>query len=467
MKKTKLFTLLLAAMFVLPLLPAKTADVTQQAVAESAQTAQTKVSEIDGISLTQKGTSGGGVMLEQHALASQMDMSEATYFAIRFYNPTGAAWPFYFICQQNNASINLTDGVEYYVYNDNFTLVETKEITYSAIAPTVASSGYIVVPASAFAGIATIQALYITLPAAAEAQIGVTELHFGKVGYYTAAEPDFANDMITLTDFSTWTEAWFTGRVTDTNGVDVQIVKTPKITCDYGDVRILEDFESDYPTDEAAYNAAMLAKVDPAVGGLEVAKQGGGLKLTVVEPIENKRDDYAAITFTPKASVHSWAQWTNEQGELAGITYYVENLSYAELTLGFEIDEYDPDQNVAQDYRGERWSVGIGGRILLYDTVKKQQMLVHANPMVTVPARFTGWVRIPVSCFAKAAWCTWGNSTFDMTRIAQFTVAAYGPINMGNTFVLDNIGLYYNETVVQSIFSDNGNSIADNLGLAE
>ena len=196
-----------------------------------------------------------------------------------------------------------------------------------------------------------------------------------------------------------------------------------------------------------------------------VKKHADGLQITVVEPIAERRDDYAAITFTPKASVANWTEWADPNGKLEGITYFISNLSASELTLCFEIDEFDPDQNVAEDGRGERWSVGLGGRILLYDTVKNQQSLVHSNPMVTVPAGFQGWVRIPTSCFTKAAWCTWGNSVFDKTRIAQFTIAAYGLINMGNTFVLGKVGLYYNETVVESIFGDNGNSVADNLQL--
>lgn len=88
-------------------------------------------------------------------------------------------------------------------------------------------------PASVFANIATIEAFYITLPAAAEAQIGVTELHFAKLAYYTTNPTnanEFATQMITLTDFSTWTEEWFAGRITDVNGVDVQLCKRPSYT---------------------------------------------------------------------------------------------------------------------------------------------------------------------------------------------------------------------------------------------
>lgn len=470
MKKTKLCSVLLAVAFVFTAFSFAGNDVGSVSTV-NATTGTEMISEINGISLTQKGVTGGGIMLEQYAL-STLELSAATYLAISYYNPTNVPWPFYFICQQNDVFIYLKENEEYKVYDDDFSLLETKAVTYSAIAPTASGTGWIVLPASVFEGMGTVQALYITLPVAAEAQIGVTQLHFGKVGYYTEATPNLETDMITLTDFSIWTEEWFVGRVTDPAGVDVQIVGKPKaIVCDFGDVRILEDFSTGYSEDAMGYNAAMSSKVDPAVGGLNVEKyvetvqDGTALKLTVVEPIENKRDDYAAITFTAKNSVYKWSQWLNDDGKLEGITYFISNLSASEVTLCFEIDEYDPEQNVAEDYRGERWSVGLGGRIILYDTVKNEQSLIHANPMVSVPAGFTGWVRIPVSCFTKAAWCTWGNSTFDKTRIAQFTIAAYGPINMGNSFVIDSVGLYYNKTVVQSIFSDNGDSLPDNLGL--
>lgn len=671
MRKSKLLCLLLILAIIIPVLPVQVFATTNETNETTAITSQ-----IDGISLMQKGVNGGGVMLEQYALSTR-ELSSATYFVVHFYNPTNAAWPFYVIFQNPNAQfIYLKDGVEYNVYDRNFSLVETKTVAGSAVAPTAGGEGYVVIPVAAFEGVTTVDAVYVTLPAAAENQIGVTTLHFAKVGMYTQENPDLANDMVVLTNFANWNEDWFVGRNTQPDGVELQITKkvileegrlngvrvtqtactgyseeglmvnmfangaisvdltdvkwigfefanlssegrtaliklqddqnvqayastgdvtihtdsnfenaktvnkidpylrtsadfngwifvpisayTSKgmgntlvaiyllmnsydsalngsaiefgrivtfteetitdyskgtviadlyswseadvqarvvgfadpnsrvsevkkvekaqgepvivpITYDFGDIRILEDFTAGYPTDLAEYNALMAGKVDPLVGGLNAERysseihSGDALKLTVVEPIENKRDDYAAITFGVKSSVNKWMQWTNDDGHLEGITFFVSNLSNAETTLCFEIDEYDPDQDVAQDYRGERWSVGLGGRVILYDTVTGQQMLIHSNPMISIPAGFTGWVRIPVSCFTKAAWCTWGNSTFDMVRIAQFTIAAYGPINMGNSFVLDSIGLYYNETVVESIFADNGNSIADNL----
>ena len=425
-----------------------------------------RASAINGVSFLQKGTTGGGLMLDASVL-STTDLSEASYLSIGYYNPTGAGWPFYFVAQMNGALTYLTEGGEYYVYDDNFNFATTKQVTYSAIAPDVAGSGYMIIPASLFANLGTIQALYIVLPQASQAQVGVTELHFGEIGYYTQATPNFATERVSLVDFSSWDYTYFTGRITDVNGVTVQITERIKMAYDFGDVRVLEDFTTGYSTDPLQYKAEMEQRVDMAVGGLVAERHEGGLKLTVVSPIENKRDDYSAISFSAKPSVNKWGQWTNDDGELEGITFFVQNLSGVETSLCFEIDEYDPGQNVEEEYRGERWSVGIGGRILLYDTVKNQQMLVHADPMVTLPPEFIGWVRIPASCFVKAQWCTWGNGIFDKSRIAQFTVAVHGPMNMGNSFVMSKVGLYYNKTVVQSIFNSNGNSIADNLQWAK
>ena len=463
MKKLKILSFILAMAMSIPALVTRPfGSVLANAGVQLASQSSTKVSQIDGISLTQKSTMGGGVMLEQYTL-STLDLSQASYLAIRYYNPTGAAWPFYFVAQMNGGLTYLTEGGTYYVYDDTFNLTAVKQVTYSAIAPGVAGSGYIVIPASLFENLATVQALYIVLPAAAENQIGVTELHFGEIGYYTQPSPDFATEKTTLVDFSAWDSSYFTGRITDPSGVTVQITECVRMAYDFGDVRVLEDFTTGYSTDPAEYKAEMEQRIDSAVGGLTAELHSGGLKLKVVSPIENKRDDYAAIGFTAKSSVTKWEQWTNDDGDLEGITLFVQNLSGVETSLCFEIDEYDPEQNPEEDYRGERWSVGIGGRILLYDTAKNQQMLVHADPMVTLPPEFTGWVRIPVSCFVKAQWCTWGNGVFDKNRIAQFTIAVHGPMNMGNSFVLSKVGLYYNKTVLKSIFANNGNSIADNL----
>ncbi|MCI8487742.1 MAG: hypothetical protein HFE36_03420 [Clostridia bacterium] len=429
-------------------------------------------SEIDGISILQKGTSGGGVMLERHALAT-LDLSQATYLVIKYYNPTGAGWPFYFQVQQDNVVKPPADGTNYKLYNEKFEETITESVRYSAVAPEVTCVGYIAVPASAYGTLSEIQALYITLPAAAEEQIGVTELHFAGVYYATVSELTATQDLITLTDFSAWTEEWFTGRETNAEGAQLAIVKKSKITCDFGDVRILEDMDTGYSADKTEYDAQMTAKVYGAVGGLtaeqcsSVSHSGNAVKLTVVEPKPDKPDPYAGFTFTAKNSVFKWNRWLNDDGEMQGITFFVSNPSDAPLSMGFEIDEFDPEQDITANPAGERWSVGLGGRIIYYDTITKKQFLHSASPTVNVPSGFTGWVRIPVKCFEKPAWCTWGNSVLDLVNVPQFTFSVHTGLNLGVSFIIDSVGVYYKDTAVGSIFDELDNTIAKNMGIEE
>ena len=635
-------------------------------------------SQVNGISITKiaDGT-GGGIMLEQYAL-STLELSSATYFAIKYYNPNNAAWPFYFICQQNGAFIYLTEGTIFTLTDENFQKTGEGEVQYSAIAPSASGVGYVIIPASAFSGLATIEALYITLPATSAAGVSY---HFEKLAYTVSENPDFSADLITLTDFSAWTNEWFAGRETNAgdiscaitkaqnditgvnveglingvsvmqtaftgaynegglmvnrfegephssfdisnveyiafemanpmsvgmaallklqdsagnqatpaagteiciasgdfsvvrnivtadpytrleageagwviipssafaglngtvaavyclipsydaslNGASVQFgriaVYTEAIISDYssgevvadpyswtyndyqlriastadtsvvsvsrctyapqqiipigrdfGDVRILEDLDAGYPETESEFNAFISNKIYDRVGGVDLSMYAGegisgkAMKVDVVTPKDDRPDDYAGITFTGKTSVNRWSQWLDDDGKLEGITFFVKNLSPCEVSLCFEIDEYDPDQNIAEDYRGERWSIGLGGRILLYDTVTGKESLINATPTFNLPCGFTGWVRIPVSCFVKPAWCTWGNSTLDLVRVPQFTIAINTQFNMGASFVLDDFGLYYAKTTVRSIFFDNDNCVSVNMGMGD
>ena len=221
----------LCALLVVALLFAQMGVVHAVPIGEHEQTAPVGASQLDGIAITQKDTAGGGVMLEQIAL-STVDLTGATYLAVQYYNPTGAAWPFYVQVQYDNAIHPAATSSTYSVWDTTFTDKDDKTMQYSTVAPTVASGGWIVIPTSAFGTFTTVQAIYITLPAASEAQIDVTTLHFGKVAYSTAEAPNKVGDFITLTDFSTWTEAWFSGRETNTSVSMLSIVKSAGETVD-------------------------------------------------------------------------------------------------------------------------------------------------------------------------------------------------------------------------------------------
>ena len=78
MRKSTLLCLLLILAIIIPVLPVQVFATTNETNETTAITSQ-----IDGISLMQKGVNGGGVMLEQYALSTR-ELSSATYFVVHF-----------------------------------------------------------------------------------------------------------------------------------------------------------------------------------------------------------------------------------------------------------------------------------------------------------------------------------------------------------------------------------------------
>ena len=339
---------------------------------------------------------------------------------------------------------------------------------------------WVVYPTSAFEGLnGTIAAVYLVIPSYDPSLNNVAAMQFGRIATFAVDTiTDFAAQGTVVADPYEWTYNDYQLRIASTTTEKIVSVDRCKyveaekpiipITCDIGDVRTLEDMDTGFAEEITEYNAQMSQKIYNLVGGLTVegveGYTGRGVKFTVGAKKPDAPDPYAGFTFANKLSVNRWTEWKKD-GEMEGVTFWVSNLSTVPVSLCFEIDEYDPDQDIATNPSGERWSVGLGGRIILYDTVNNVEMLINATPTVDIPVGFTGWVRIPTSCFTKAAWCTWGNAVLDLVNVPQFTFAINTDLNIGATFILDNIGVYYNKTTVSSIFSDNGNGIKDNMGV--
>ena len=119
----------------------------------------------------------------------------------------------------------MSEGASYTLTNENFEPVSGGTVQYSALAPAVSGTGYIIIPASAFSGLATVDALYITLPATSAAGVSY---HFEKLLYTTADSSENLSDFTVLTDFSLWTEAWFAGRETNASDIKCGLVKAEK-----------------------------------------------------------------------------------------------------------------------------------------------------------------------------------------------------------------------------------------------
>ena len=298
---------------------------------------------------------------------------------------------------------------------------------------------------------------------------------------YTQKKVSDYSEGTLVTDLSTWKDSFYDTTYVATSvgdkGVPLVTIKKARKSADLtkstmiGDVRVIEDFDFGYPTDEEKYNSVLESMIYDEVGGIELSRvdgvSGNGIKFSMVPPKETRPDDYAGVTFTPKAGVMDWGQWRIKSETAAGFTCYVKNLSAAEITIDFEIDEYDPDQDIEKDYRGERWSISQGARLFLYDTKKNEEILLTGYNTFAIPVGFEGYVRVPFEYFTKPDWCTWGNSTFDLERIAQITISCHSVLNQGLVYAMDNVGVYYNETEVSSMFFGGNKSIDNNMQLKE
>ncbi|GHV02453.1 hypothetical protein FACS1894211_13870 [Clostridia bacterium] len=450
------------------------------------------VSEINGVALTQRAAEQGvykegGLIINRFeatgSVTATADITDFTYIMLEYYNPTGAAWPFVFKIQDTTpVQTYTTESTVPYKRLDTAFEEVSEATTTGYLAPGVSTAGWLVFPRGIFRDIetfgTTLAAIYLLLPCTAVNQDGVTALHFGRIKALFGT--DTFNGGTVISNTALWDDGDFAPRtVASTGGADggalVSVERcaiptvTPPIVCDFGDVRILEDFDTGYPADETTYNAALNAKAYDAVRGINVGRyaaasaEGNALRFNIVAPREDRPDDYGVITLTPKTAVYKWSHWANDGGEAEGLTFWVKNLSPVPVGIGFQLDEYDPDQNVSEDYRGERWTLGYGTRILLLETATQKQFMVQAGDNFNIPAGFEGWARIPFSAFEKAWWCSWGNDTLDLVRIPQFGISFNTVVNMGLSFALDSIGVYYNKTSVKSLFRNNGSSIAENM----
>ncbi len=335
MKKHKLLSVVLAFLFLVFVAPwhvAKSDDVTTA----TADTIKTSV--LDGIAFIQQSAEEGGVMLGSSAL-STVELTAATYIVIHYYNPTDGAWPVYVKVVQGGNWIFLQEGTSYTVYDENFRFVENKQVQFNAIAPTPCSSGYIVLPASVFAGLATIDSFWITMPSTTAAGV---EMHFGKVGYYTESAPDLAFDMHTLVDFSTWTADSFTAATMAGSGIARVIVKKGA-TGKFDGVQITQ-------TDSSSY----------AEGGLLVNR----FKTATVSSVDITNVQWFAFEYA--------------------------NLSSA-TAIG--LIKMLPDANTAI-------TVAAGSEIVFLDRNFANPQTVAANTYIYLNGNSSGWIVVPKSAFS-------------------------------------------------------------------
>lgn len=107
-----------------------------------------------------------------------------------------------------------------------------------------------------------------------------------------------------------------------------------------------------------------------------------------------KGDQYAAFTLIDNVQI----DWSKGKG----VTLWVRNDSSKEVSFNVELDI--GFTNTAIFSKIARFNVRQNYQFWLYDVNTGKQTIYMTRPLVTLPAGFEGWVRIPFEAFKQAEW---------------------------------------------------------------
>lgn len=454
----------------------------------SAQSFAVKAGMINGIRIDMIKV-GGWTQIAKFP-SSAIDMSSIKYLAIEVGNSTGAGWGFevHLLDESGKRTMLFSGAPEQagaddviQLYDDAYVLHTTNKAYYASAFTLPNFGGWMLIPRAA---LHELSSLDLSKIAGLTLNFNCTDgnkgmqVEIGRVGWFSENPDAKFSNLKLLFDPAKMTDAQLDTDLLLDNGGGLasfsRVKKNPKAalkTCKtIGDVRILEDMTEGYPASESEMNKALAKMVYAKGGGVtptvykDEDTDGNALRYDITGPVEGNEDYYSAVTFVAKAGLSDWRTWNTQNGKKAqGVTFWVKNLSDYEVSLGLEIDEYDPGAKAGDN--GERWSLQYGTRVLLYDVNTKQQYIVQSQPHLFIPVGFTGWVRVPFSFYTKAPWCTWGNDVQDFLDVPQIAVISDSNINQGLSFAIDNLGVYYEETLVSTGFFDSGMSLPERMGI--
>lgn len=317
-------------------------------------------------------------------------------------------------------------------------------------------------------------------PTAAPAKI--TKIRIQHNSSYTTARREMLAHFFTLTDA--------------TVGV-AQGVQT------MGDVRILEDFETEkLPVEESVIydfsqtsidgitwsaNRAMTARFATqeereaiVLLGRNVALSSWKSKFSVTGQHFSYTPEEAAYGNALKweygsyydeydSSLNSYGSLTillsGEKSDFKGakgLTLWVKNPQAYPVSFNLEFAE-------AEDGGAERWNLnGTSYRTLyFYDTETGEEFSAPTLNVAYIPANFCGWVRIPFSMYVVPDWSmayeyTDGFYDEEKAHTAIYITSQF-ILNDNVTMYFDNVGLYYSDFQVGSLFSPSLPGIAECL----
>ncbi len=240
-----------------------------------------------------------------------------------------------------------------------------------------------------------------------------------------------------------------------------EVTETKKV----GDVKFLERFRHVKDDRELNSEFPVWSGGSKLTTTLVDTKDGNkGMQIDIGATIPNN-NIYGSINVFPKSYVPDWNNWAdggeNKDLKAKGLTCYIRNNSRKEIIFNLEFDEITKknDKNVT-----ERFNIQLGAMVFYYDINTGEEFIRMAKPAIVIPIGFEGYLRMDFSQYQVPAWCTDGDLQLDLTgNMAGIYITTDCSNNEGLSFVISDIGVYYNRTEISTLFEESPYSIRNNM----
>ncbi|MBR2505686.1 MAG: hypothetical protein IKB70_01910 [Bacilli bacterium] len=234
-------------------------------------------------------------------------------------------------------------------------------------------------------------------------------------------------------------------------------VESPKYCPWIGDVKILNSCI--YETDEEMYKETL---TDDADNPLTYERNEEGVVITPSDyEVGHANGPYSCLVFVNNANFADRLVMTDSNGQEAkGVTIYVKNLSSREIGISIGFDQLLSSGAV------QRWTlIGYPSMYYAYDVNEDAHYSYYfKRDQFQIPVGFEGYIRLPFESYGVPDWC----KTNEELNVHQFTGNFYVTQDnrsfAGLSYLIKNLGFYFNETSTGSLFS-NENTIKSNMGL--
>ena len=232
---------------------------------------------------------------------------------------------------------------------------------------------------------------------------------------------------------------------------------TPKYCPWIGDAKILNS--AIYETNEDMYKETL---TDDADNPLTYERTAEGVVVTPSDyEVGHANGPYSCLVFINNANFADRLVMTNEQGQEArGISVYVKNLSSREIGISIGFDQ------LLESGAVQRWTlIGYPSMYYAYDVNKDAHYSYYfKRDQFQIPVGFEGYIRLPFESYGVPDWCKTNEELDIHAFTGNFYVAQDNRSFAGLSYLIKNLGFYFNETSTGSLFSSE-NTIKSNMGL--